>query len=146
MAQTKISALIHTCDNAGSLGRALDSLRPCDEVIIVDHGSRDETVKVAKEHGAKVINAVPGVSTGAYAQNTRHCWNGATPSRTRTRWALTWPSASRTARDGNLLMRRCASPIANRSTGLETYRPRILNYRRWRDIFCGCRMNTEEIR
>ena len=55
MAKTKITALIHTCDNALSLGRALDSLRPCDEVIVVDHGSRDETVKVAKEHGAKVI-------------------------------------------------------------------------------------------
>ena len=74
MAKTKISALIHTCDNARSLGRALDSLRPCDEVIVVDHGSRDETVKVAKEHGAKVINAVPGVSNGAYAQNTRNPW------------------------------------------------------------------------
>jgi hypothetical protein len=29
---------------------------------------------VAKEHGAKVINAVPGVSNGAYAQNTRNQW------------------------------------------------------------------------
>src|SRR6476646_4316315 len=64
MAKTKISALIHTCDNARSLGRALDSLRPCDECIVVDHGSR----------GATVINAVPGVSNGAYAQNTRNPW------------------------------------------------------------------------
>ena len=74
MAKTKISALIHTCDNARSLGRALDSLRQCDECIVVDHGSRDETVKIAKEHGAKVINAVPGVSRGAYAQNTKNPW------------------------------------------------------------------------
>ncbi|HEV7553573.1 MAG TPA: glycosyltransferase [Candidatus Angelobacter sp.] len=74
MAKTKISALIHTCDNARSLGRALDSLRQCDECIVVDHGSRDETVKVAKEHGANVINAVPGVSNGAYAQNARNQW------------------------------------------------------------------------
>ena len=74
MAKTKISALIHTLDNARSLGRALDSLRPCDEVIVVDHGSQDETVKVAKEHGAKVINAVPGVSNGAYVQNARNLW------------------------------------------------------------------------
>jgi glycosyltransferase involved in cell wall biosynthesis len=74
MAKTKISALIHTCDNARSLGRALDSLRSCDECIVVDHGSRDETVNVAKEHGAKVINAVPGVSNGAYAQNARNQW------------------------------------------------------------------------
>jgi hypothetical protein len=74
MAKTKISALIHTCDNARSLGRTLDSLRPCDEVIIVDHGSKDETIKVAKEHGARVINAVPGVNRGAYAQDARNPW------------------------------------------------------------------------
>ena len=74
MPKTKISALIHTSDSARSLGRALDSLRPCDEVIVVDHDSKDETVKVAKEHGAKVINAVPGVSRGAYAQDARNQW------------------------------------------------------------------------
>lgn len=74
MPKTKVSALIHTCNNAGSLGRALDSLRQCDECIVVDHGSQDETVKVAKEHGAKVVNAVPGVSRGAYAQNARNPW------------------------------------------------------------------------
>jgi len=74
MAKTKISAMIHTCDNARSLGRALDSLRPCDEVIVVDHGSRDETVKIAREHGARVIHAVPGVTRGAYAQDARNQW------------------------------------------------------------------------
>ncbi|HEY2496465.1 MAG TPA: glycosyltransferase [Candidatus Angelobacter sp.] len=74
MAKTKISALIHTSNNARSLGRALDSLRPCDEVLVVDHGSNDETVKIAKEHGAKVVNGVPGVDRGAYARDTRNKW------------------------------------------------------------------------
>jgi len=74
MAKTKISALIHTSDSARTLGRALDSLRPCDEVIVVDHGSQDETLKVAQEHGARVINAVPGVNRGAYAQDARNLW------------------------------------------------------------------------
>ncbi|HEY1939607.1 MAG TPA: glycosyltransferase [Candidatus Angelobacter sp.] len=74
MAKTKISALIHTCNHARSLGRALDSLRPCDEVLVVDHGSTDETVKIAKEHGAKVVNGVPGVDRGAYARDTRNKW------------------------------------------------------------------------
>lgn len=74
MAKTKISALIHACDNERSLGRALDSLRPCDEVIVVDHGSQDETVKVAREHGARVITGVPGVDRGAYAQDARNLW------------------------------------------------------------------------
>ena len=74
MAKTRITALIHTLDNARSLGRALDSLRQCDECIVVDHGSKDDTVKVAKEHGARVINAVPGVNRGAYAQDARNPW------------------------------------------------------------------------
>jgi glycosyltransferase involved in cell wall biosynthesis len=74
MAKTKISALIHTCDNAGSLERALDSLRPCDEVIVVDHGSRDETVKIARAHGARIVQAVPGVDRGAYAQDSNNSW------------------------------------------------------------------------
>jgi glycosyltransferase involved in cell wall biosynthesis len=74
MARTNISALIHACDNARSLGRALDSLRPCDEVIVVDHGSKDDTVEIAREHGAKVIKAVPGVNRGVYAQDARNEW------------------------------------------------------------------------
>jgi len=41
---------------------------------VVDHGSKDETVKVAREHGARVINAVPGVDRGAYAQDARNLW------------------------------------------------------------------------
>ncbi|HET9837638.1 MAG TPA: glycosyltransferase [Candidatus Angelobacter sp.] len=74
MAKTKITALIHVQDNEHSLGRALDSLRPCDEVIVVDHGSKDETAKIAREHGARVITGVPGVDRGAYAQDARNEW------------------------------------------------------------------------
>lgn len=74
MAKTKISALLHVCDCERSLGRALDSLRPCDEVIVVDHGSKDGTVKVARDHGARVVTAVPGVDRGAYAQDARNPW------------------------------------------------------------------------
>ena len=70
----KISAIVHTCDSERSLGRALDSLRPCDEVMVVDHGSRDDSVKVAREHGARVVKAVPGVNHGVYVQDAHHDW------------------------------------------------------------------------
>lgn len=70
----KITALIHACNNERSLGRALDSLRPCDEVIVVDHGSSDESIKVARDHGARVIKGVGGVDHGAYAQDAKNDW------------------------------------------------------------------------
>jgi len=70
----KITALLHTFDDAARLGRALDSLRPCDQILVVDHASRDATRKVARQHGAQVIRAVPGVEGGAYAIDADHDW------------------------------------------------------------------------
>lgn len=74
MTQTKISALLHVCNHALQLGRALDSLRACDEVMVVDHGSTDDTVRVAHEHGARVVRGVSGVDRGSYAQQASHDW------------------------------------------------------------------------
>ena len=74
MAKTKITALLHTCNDGLQLGRALDSLRPCDEVLVVDHGSADETVKVAREHGARIVQGVAGVDHGAYAHDAQNEW------------------------------------------------------------------------
>lgn len=70
----KITALLHTHNDALRLGRALDSLRPCDEVLIVDEHSDDDTTRVAHENGASVKGAIPGVSHGAYAMDASHDW------------------------------------------------------------------------
>src|SRR5947208_774289 len=70
----RISALLHAKNDAQRIGRALDSLRPCDEVLVIDHDSEDETVKIARDHGAKVKKAVQGVEDGAYAMDTTHDW------------------------------------------------------------------------
>jgi glycosyltransferase involved in cell wall biosynthesis len=70
----EISALIHTCNDERRLGRTLETLRPCDEIVIVDHASEDGTVKVAREYGAKVIPAISGVQNGAYANDCKHDW------------------------------------------------------------------------
>lgn len=71
---SKITALIHVSNNEQSLGRALDSLRPFDEVIVVDHNSHDESLKVAREHGARIVKGVQGVDHGAYVQDAHHDW------------------------------------------------------------------------
>jgi glycosyltransferase involved in cell wall biosynthesis len=70
----KITALIHTLNDGTRLGRALDSLRACDQVIVVDHGSTDNTEKVARDHGAEFKKAIPGVDRGAYAVDAAHDW------------------------------------------------------------------------
>ena len=56
----QLTALIHTHNDELRLGRALESLRPCDEVLIFDHGSQDGTAAVAREYGAGVLAAAGG--------------------------------------------------------------------------------------
>ncbi len=70
----KITALVHTHNDAERIGRALESLRACDEVLVVDHASTDDTVKLARDHGAVVKEGVPGVSPGVYAMDADHDW------------------------------------------------------------------------
>lgn len=70
----KITALLHTHNDALRLGRALDSLRACDEVLVIDDSSEDDTAKVAQDHGAHVKIAIPGVNPGTYAMDATHTW------------------------------------------------------------------------
>lgn len=70
----KITALLHTHNDALRLGRALDSLRPCDEVLIIDADSEDDTERIAREHGANFKKAIPGVTPGAYAVDALNDW------------------------------------------------------------------------
>lgn len=70
----KITAIVHTSNDALRIGRALDSLRACDEIMVVDHDSQDETIKEAKKHGAVVKKGLAGVEPGAYIMDARHDW------------------------------------------------------------------------
>jgi glycosyltransferase involved in cell wall biosynthesis len=70
----KFTALLHTHNDALRLGRALQSLRPCDQVLVIDENSEDDTEKVAREYGATFKTAIPGVSPGAYAVDAEHEW------------------------------------------------------------------------
>ena len=69
-----ITALIHTHNDAQRIGRALESLRAVDEVLVIDHGSTDDTQKVARHHGATVKEGVPGVNPGVYVIDARNDW------------------------------------------------------------------------
>jgi hypothetical protein len=66
-----ITALLHTENDALRLGRCLETLYPCDRILIVDHGSRDSTVRIARQYGADVVAA-----TGTSAQQYAHAAGG----------------------------------------------------------------------
>ena len=70
----KITALIHTHNDGARIGRALESLRACDEILVVDHNSADDTIERAREHGATVITGVPGMDYGVHASDARYDW------------------------------------------------------------------------
>ena len=51
----KISATIITFNEERNVARVIESLRCCDEVVVVDSGSSDRTVEIATKLGARVI-------------------------------------------------------------------------------------------
>ncbi len=52
-----ITALLHTANDELRLGRALETLLPCREILIVDHNSSDSTKRVAQRYGARFVCA-----------------------------------------------------------------------------------------
>jgi glycosyltransferase involved in cell wall biosynthesis len=70
----KVTAIVHAYNDGLRIGRALDSLRACDEVLVVDHDSTDDTARIARQHGARVMRGLPGVAAGAYLTDARHDW------------------------------------------------------------------------
>jgi glycosyltransferase involved in cell wall biosynthesis len=53
----KITATIITLNEERNIARAIESLRCCDEILIVDSGSVDRTVELAENLGVRVIEA-----------------------------------------------------------------------------------------
>ncbi|MCY4743649.1 glycosyltransferase family 2 protein [Pelomonas sp. UHG3] len=51
----RLALVVIARDEAARIGRLLDSVRPwVDEMLVLDTGSRDDTVQVARSHGARV--------------------------------------------------------------------------------------------
>jgi len=63
----KISACIITKNEEARIGACLDSLKWVDEIVVVDSMSTDETVRIARKHGARFelltgrVTALPAV-------------------------------------------------------------------------------------
>jgi glycosyltransferase involved in cell wall biosynthesis len=53
----KITATIITLNEERNIVRAIESLRCCDEILILDSGSTDRTVELAEKLGARVVEA-----------------------------------------------------------------------------------------
>ncbi|MBI4903313.1 MAG: glycosyltransferase family 2 protein [Acidobacteria bacterium] len=54
----QISATIITSNEEHNIARAIESLRCCDEIVVVDSGSSDRTVEIARKLGARVIETI----------------------------------------------------------------------------------------
>ncbi len=52
-----ITALLHVHNDVLRIGRCLETLHPCDQIVVVDHGSEDGTLRVAREYGARIVAA-----------------------------------------------------------------------------------------
>jgi glycosyltransferase involved in cell wall biosynthesis len=69
-----ITALLHTTNDALRLGRALETLLPCAEILIVDHHSADATRRIAREYGARIIMANSQAPAHHYLDLASHDW------------------------------------------------------------------------
>jgi glycosyltransferase involved in cell wall biosynthesis len=69
-----ITAMLHTTNDALRLGRALETLFPCSEILVIDHHSADATLRVAREYGAHIVPADNGANAGRYLDLARNDW------------------------------------------------------------------------
>lgn len=73
----KISATIIAYNEERNIARAIESLRCADEIIVVDSGSSDRTIEIARNLGAKVVETVwPGYAKqkNYAAERAAHDW------------------------------------------------------------------------
>lgn len=73
----RISATIITFNEERNIARAMESLRCCDEIIVVDSHSTDRTAEIAERLGARVIEGPwPGYARqkNVAAEHAAHDW------------------------------------------------------------------------
>jgi glycosyltransferase involved in cell wall biosynthesis len=73
----KITATIITLNEERNIARAVESLRCCDEILMVDSGSSDRTLELAQNLGVRVIEAPwrgYAKQKNLAAENASHDW------------------------------------------------------------------------
>jgi glycosyltransferase involved in cell wall biosynthesis len=73
----KITATIITLNEERNIARAMESLRCCDQILVLDSGSVDRTVELAAKLGATVVEqSWPGYATqkNRAAEQAAHDW------------------------------------------------------------------------
>src|ERR1700680_747636 len=71
----KISAAIITFNEGRNISRAIESLRCCDEIVVVDSGSTDRTSELAVKPGASVVDCNWGGYAGQKNYASDQCQN-----------------------------------------------------------------------
>ncbi len=51
----RVSGCIVACNEGDRIGACVDSLEFCDELLVIDSGSTDDTVRQARARGARVV-------------------------------------------------------------------------------------------
>ncbi len=69
-----ITALLHTANAGLRLGRALETLLPCAEILIVDHHSNDSTLRIARQYGARIVRGDIQPTANGYLDQARCDW------------------------------------------------------------------------
>ncbi len=69
-----ITALLHTANDALRLGRTLEMILPCSEIVVVDHHSTDATRRVAREYGGRIVLADRDETANQYLDLARYDW------------------------------------------------------------------------
>src|SRR5450755_81759 len=70
-----ITAILHTRNDELRIARAIESLRSCDDVLVIDYRSSDQTCSIARRFGARTLNASDeGVGTKPYLHEAQHDW------------------------------------------------------------------------
>ncbi len=69
-----LAAILHTHNDGQRLGRCLETLYPCDEILIVDQASTDHTLRIAREYGATIIAANDGRPPALHSKTSSGGW------------------------------------------------------------------------